>query len=195
MKIISTHLRWGLLALMALRVLAAPAAPGPFRGGAHAERIDPTNYPVLVNAMFTERSAARTIDPLHARALVLDDGTTRLALCVVDTCMMPRDLIDEAKELARAATGIPLDRMLISATHTHSAPSAMGCLGSREDTNYGRRFGLFNRVQVQHFVLPSPYVERNPHLASPGVMQNCPELLENPFMRGGGGGGAHLPDQ
>jgi putative membrane-bound dehydrogenase-like protein len=52
--------------------------------------------------------------------------------------------------------------------------------------DFGRRFGVFNRVQVQHFVLPSRYVERNPHLASPGVMQNCPELLDNPFMRGGG---------
>src|SRR6185503_7125126 len=33
-------------------------------------------------------------------------------------------------------TGIPAERMLVSATHTHSAPSAMGCLGSRVDTNY-----------------------------------------------------------
>src|SRR5205809_5932569 len=28
-------------------------------------------------------------------------------------------------------------------------------------------------------------LERNPHLASPGVLQNCPELLDNPFLRGG----------
>ncbi|HXJ57678.1 MAG TPA: PVC-type heme-binding CxxCH protein [Verrucomicrobiae bacterium] len=52
--------------------------------------------------------------------------------------------------------------------------------------DFGRRFGVFNRVQVQHFVLPSHYVERNPHLTSPGVLQNCPELIENPLMRGGG---------
>jgi len=110
----------------------------PFRAGAAVADITPTNYPVLVNAMFTERSATKAVDPLHARALVLDDGATRLTLCVVDTCMMSRDLIDEAKELARAATGIPTDRMLVSATHTHSAPSAMGCLGSRQDTNYAR---------------------------------------------------------
>jgi hypothetical protein len=110
----------------------------PFRAGAAVADITPTNYPVLVNAMFTERTAAKAIDPLHARALVLDDGATRLALCVVDTCMMSRELIDEAKELARATTGIPTERMLVSATHTHSAPSAMGCLGSRQDTNYAR---------------------------------------------------------
>jgi putative membrane-bound dehydrogenase-like protein len=59
--------------------------------------------------------------------------------------------------------------------------------------DFGRRFGVFNRVQVQHFVLPSRYVERNPHLASPGVMQNCPELFGNPFLRGGGGAARIYP--
>ncbi len=33
-------------------------------------------------------------------------------------------------------TEIPADRILIAATHTHSAPSAMPCLGSREDPGY-----------------------------------------------------------
>lgn len=50
----------------------------------------------------------------------------------------------------------------------------------------GRRFACYNRVQVQHVVLPSRYVARNPHLVSPGVMQDCPELVDNPFLRGTG---------
>ena len=107
-----------------------------FRAGAHAVDISPQKLPVIVNAMFTERSADKVVDPLFAKALVLDDGTTRIALCVVDSCMMPRDLIDRAKELAAQATGIPIEKMLVSATHTHSAPSAMGCLGSRVDPDY-----------------------------------------------------------
>jgi hypothetical protein len=115
-----------------------PAAERVFRAGAHATDITPMNFPVIVNAMFTERTATKAVDPLHARCLVLDDGTNRIAIAVVDTCMMPRDLIDEAKKLAERGTGIPTDRMLVSATHTHSAPSAMGCLGSRADTNYAR---------------------------------------------------------
>ena len=106
------------------------------RAGAAAVDISPTNFPVIVNAMFTERTATRTVDPLHARALVLDDGSVRLALVVVDTCMMPRDLIDRAKALAHVATKLPPERVMISATHTHSAPSAMGCLGSRVDPRY-----------------------------------------------------------
>lgn len=107
-----------------------------FCAGASVVDITPTNYPVRVNAMFTERSAKAATDPLEVRALALDDGETRLVIAVVDTCMMARGVIDRAKEQASQATGIPMDKMLVSATHTHSAPSAMACLGSRMDTNY-----------------------------------------------------------
>lgn len=106
------------------------------RGGAAQVEISPERLPVIVNAMFTERTADKVIDPLFAKALVLEDRRTRLAICVVDTCMAPRPLLDRAKEIAAQATGIPAAQMLISATHTHSAPAAMGCLGSRADTNY-----------------------------------------------------------
>ena len=51
--------------------------------------------------------------------------------------MLPRDLCDEAKRAASGKTGIPFDRILISATHCHSAPSSMSyCLGSRVDPRY-----------------------------------------------------------
>lgn len=122
--------------LFALIVSPHPASSQTFRAGIATSDISPTNFPVIVNAMFTERTASKVVDPLHTRALVLDDGTNRIAMAVVDTCMMPRDLIDRAKSLVSKETKIPTDRILISATHTHSAPSAMGCLGSRADTNY-----------------------------------------------------------
>ena len=127
------------------KLAAASSSPGPpdrnpagtsFRGGAHQVDISPEKLPVIVNAMFTERTADKVVDRLFAKALALDDGETRVVLCVVDTCMMPRDLIDRAKTMASAATGVPVGRLLVSATHTHSAPSAMGCLGSRVDPDY-----------------------------------------------------------
>ncbi len=115
---------------------AAPAERPRFRAGACAVDIAPPTFPVRVNGMFTERTADKVVDPLAAKALALDDGTTRLVLCVVDTCMMDRALIDDAKARAEKLTGLPTDRMLVSATHTHSAPAAMGCLGSRVDPGY-----------------------------------------------------------
>jgi hypothetical protein len=98
--------------------------------------VTPTHYPVIVSGMFEERMADRDVDPLFARAFVLDDGATRIAIVVVDSCMLPRELLDAAKAEASKHTGISVDHMLISATHTHSAPSSMGLLGSRPDPDY-----------------------------------------------------------
>lgn len=97
-----------------------------FRAGAYAIDITPTNFPVNIIGGFLQKKADQVVDPLHARALVLDDGTTRLAIVVVDSCMLPRELIDKAEALAAASTGISTDRIMVSATHTHSAPAAMG---------------------------------------------------------------------
>jgi hypothetical protein len=112
-----------------------------FKAGAYAINISPLNYPVVINGGMTERTADKLNDPIHARCLVLDDGTTRVAMVVVDSCMVPRDLLDEAKQTASRATGIPTSHMLISATHTHSAPSVHGALGSDKDEEYARFLG------------------------------------------------------
>ncbi|QDV25494.1 PVC-type heme-binding CxxCH protein [Aureliella helgolandensis] len=107
-----------------------------FRAGAAAVDVTPTHFPVIVNGNFNEVEATRAHDRLMSRAVVLDDGRFRLAIVVVDSLMVPRELLDSAKEMAHKATGIPTERMLISATHSHSAPSAMACLGSRADPDY-----------------------------------------------------------
>jgi hypothetical protein len=107
-----------------------------FRAGASSLEIAPQILPVVVNGGFLPARATKVNDPIRAKCLVLDDGASRLAIVVVDSCMMPRELLDRAKVLAREKTGIPIDRMLISATHTHSAPAAMGALGTPADANY-----------------------------------------------------------
>jgi hypothetical protein len=130
------------LALAALTTAAACGAqsdgPRIFRAGAYAVDVTPPKFPVIVNGMFLERIAEKAFDRIYARCLVMDDGTAKVAIVVVDSCMMPRDLLDQAKEMARARTGIPTERMLISATHTHSAPAAMGCLGTDADSEYAK---------------------------------------------------------
>ncbi len=107
-----------------------------FRAGAYAADITPETLPVVVNGSFLERTANRVSDRLHARCLVLDDGTTRLAIAVIDTCVLAQGVVDEIKRRASEATGIPGSHILISATHTHSAPSLAMCLGSRPDEAY-----------------------------------------------------------
>jgi hypothetical protein len=115
---------------------ALKESPDRFRAGAATVDISPTRLPALINGGFLEQRAETVRDRLQARALVLDDGATRLAIVVVDSCMLPRELIDQAKQRAHERTGLAVDRILVSATHTHSAPSAMGALGSRPDPDY-----------------------------------------------------------
>jgi hypothetical protein len=116
---------------------ACPAMAGELRLGAAVVDASPRTLPAICNGGFTEKTFDKVLDPLNARALVLDDGRERIALVVVDSCMIPREVCDLAKQRAERATGIRADRMLISATHTHSAPSAMDyCLGSRADAAY-----------------------------------------------------------
>jgi neutral ceramidase len=107
-----------------------------FRAGAYAQDITPEKYPISVNGGMTDRMATGAHDRLHARCLVLDDGTTRIAIAVCDSCMIPREVTDPAKALVHKATGIPPERILISATHTHSAPTVAGVFQSDPDADY-----------------------------------------------------------
>jgi len=106
------------------------------RAGASAIDVSPSSFPVLINGGFLQNTTTKVNDSLFAKCLVLDDGTTRLAIVIVDSCMIPRELLDRAKEMAREKTGIATNRMLIAATHTHSAPAAMGALGCPADAAY-----------------------------------------------------------
>ncbi len=98
--------------------------------------VTPAKWPISVNGGMQDRQATSAHDRLHARCLVLDDGKVQVALCVVDSCMMPRELLDEAKAQASKMTGIPPERMLIGATHTHTAPTVSGVFQSEPDRDY-----------------------------------------------------------
>ncbi len=117
---------------------ASAAEVKVFRAGASAVEITPKTFPRVISGGFLEGRADRALDPLYARALVLDDGAARLAIVVVDTLMMPREMVDNAKARAHRSTGIPIERICVAATHTHSAPSVMGALGTGVDEEYAR---------------------------------------------------------
>ncbi len=108
--------------------LGARAVPAeekpPLRAGAAAVDITPQEFPVNMPGGFSANFAEGAHDPLFARALVLDDGATTLALVVVDNLGVAREVGDEAKALAAEKTGIPPERILLAATHTHSAPAS-----------------------------------------------------------------------
>jgi hypothetical protein len=77
-------------------------------------------------------------DELHVRCLALDDGESKLVIALCDNCLIPRELFDEAKQLIQEETGLSPERVLIAATHTHSAPAATPAFQSKPDPDYQR---------------------------------------------------------
>ena len=122
--------------ILLLVLLHATTLHAEFKAGAAVIDITPPKLPVLVNGGMLSRYVEKINTRIHARAIVVSDGKTQIALVVADSCMMGRDLLDDAKAMAAKKTGIATDHMLISATHAHSAPASMGCLGTDPDPNY-----------------------------------------------------------
>ncbi len=103
-----------------------------FRAGAAALDITPP-LGVPLAGSFTARYAVDIDDPLYARALVLeDDGgpEQRLAIVGCDLICMPGATVRAARERIASAGNVPPHRVLIAATHTHTAPSPTGLLGT-----------------------------------------------------------------
>ena len=118
--------------------VTSQAADKVLRAGAYAQDITPEKWPVSVNGGMTDRKTSTSADTLHARCLVLDNGESAIAFVVIDSCMVPRDVVDEAKQLANEKTGIPVARMLMSATHTHTAVTLAGSFQSEAEEEYKR---------------------------------------------------------
>ncbi len=111
--------------LLFLSLGGALARGGELRCGAALSDITPPLGENIVGG-FSPSPSKHVHDPLHARALVLDDGTTRIALVVTDLLGIHRSVSDEARRLIAERSNIPREHVLISATHTHSASSALG---------------------------------------------------------------------
>lgn len=127
MKRLLLHLTLLLLSPLLAALYAADKPPG-FRAGAAVADITPREFPINMPGGHSANMAQSAHDPLNSRALVLDDGNTMLAMVVIDNLGAGPEVLDEAKAIASAKTGIATDKMLISSTHTHSG----GSVGSRE---------------------------------------------------------------
>ena len=127
-------------ALLACSLTAVTSSAAQLRAGAAAVDISPKVFPINMPGGFRANYATNVHDPLHARAVVMDDGRTRLAMVVVDTLSGAPEAYDEAKAIASARTGIPTDRMLISATHTHSAVRCNTTEGPEPEVAYRKVF-------------------------------------------------------
>ena len=78
--------------------IGAISAFADFQAGAAVVDVTPEILPVIVNGGMTGRMVDTVDNRIHARAIVISDGEEQIAIVVVDSCMMPRPLLDSAKK-------------------------------------------------------------------------------------------------
>jgi neutral ceramidase len=84
---------------------------------------------------YTPRGADGIHDPLFAKAVVLDDGETKLAIVSLDLIKTTHAVVDQARKLIADRMSLPPDAVMISATHSHTGPVLPA--GSPRDNDFG----------------------------------------------------------
>jgi len=101
--------------------------------------ITPTEFPLAPRGSHFPKPIDTVNDPLYVRCIVLQNGETRIAMAVVDSCMVHREQLAPAKKAAAEACGIPVENMMVSSTHTHSAPFANARYGTPQELAYQKK--------------------------------------------------------
>lgn len=105
-------------------------------GVAQVEITPPLGIPMA--GYYHERGADGVIDPLHCKAVVIESEGVRAAFVALDLIEVTRSITDQARAEIEKTAGIRGDHVMISATHTHTAP-VLAERGSRSENQGGSR--------------------------------------------------------
>jgi len=100
-----------------------PAAwsAGGLRIGAARTDITPS-FDIDMNGYYFQRFPVDVHDPLYAKTLVLDDGSTILIIVACDLEAMPKETTAYVRGEVERRFAIPPQNVMLSSTHTHTGP-------------------------------------------------------------------------
>ena len=101
------------------------------RAGASCVNITPFIGGPMAGYSARDRGSESIHDELHAKALVLDDGSTGVALITTDLIGIHRELAAQVRGLVEASVGLGPDRVWMTGSHTHFGPAVS--IGGTED--------------------------------------------------------------
>lgn len=101
--------------------------------GAAAVDITPHDSQYLFGYPHVDRHSTGVHDPLFSSALYLSDGRAPALFIGNDVIFVPRPTALAARRRIEAATGIPASHIMITATHTHSAPQTVDYVSNADD--------------------------------------------------------------
>jgi hypothetical protein len=83
--------------------------------------------------------AEAVLHPLEVRALMLRDGNDSAAIATIDVIGVTAQTTRRVRAEVQRRTRIPIERILIAASHTHCAPATLPALGLVPDEAWLRR--------------------------------------------------------
>lgn len=93
------------------------------RAGASRVNVTPFLGGPMAGYGARDRGSESIHDELHAKALVLDDGSTRVALITTDLIGIEREFAERVRGLVEERAGIPPDGVWMCGSHTHFGPA------------------------------------------------------------------------
>lgn len=114
---------------------AGSVSAGTLRAGVAIANITPALGAPVAGSFVPGRSTENH-DELWVKSLVLDNGRSRIAIALVDVCVLPSSVLSSVKKILAAEVGIFADNLLVCCTHTHSAPPTMHLFQAKPDAAY-----------------------------------------------------------
>ncbi|MGI6099220.1 MAG: hypothetical protein GX174_13415 [Lentisphaerae bacterium] len=92
-----------------------------------ASRDVSTTEPLNIPGQFHMRISQGIIDPITVTALAIDNGEDSVIFLSADIVVIRAHLLDRIRErVAELDAGVPVMKILMNATHTHTAPTTYG---------------------------------------------------------------------
>lgn len=81
---------------------------------------------------YLNRRCTGVLSNIFSKALVLDDGETKVAMVTNDLIGVDQDITSKTRELVKAKTNIPHNNVLLANSHTHAGPATIFLRGCGE---------------------------------------------------------------
>ena len=106
------------------------------RAGTAAATITPQRPSYMQGYGNRMGKATGTLDPLEARVIALDDGTTSAAIVSLDLLGLDAASVARIRDAAAQASTIPASNVIVVCSHTHAGPAIQAMAGVPIDQEY-----------------------------------------------------------